>query len=108
MYYLCLCFIWKRLWELTQRQHEKRREKKKQIEDEKRRKKSKQRQTSIKADADHTDGEEEYNDFDLAEDVDEEDFNEKQEFKRTTFPFPSMPFSTSNRTQSASVNYFYF
>ena len=46
-------------------------------------------------------------DLDYDEDVDEEDFNEKQEFKRTTFPFPSMPFSTSNRTQSASVYVIY-
>ncbi len=36
-----------------------------------------------------------------------EDFNAKQQFKSTSFPFPSMPFSTSNRTQSASVYVIY-
>lgn len=38
---------------------------------------------------------------------DPDDFNEKQEFKHTTFPFPSMPFSTSNRSQSAAVYVIY-
>jgi hypothetical protein len=42
-------------------------------------------------------------DIDEDEDVDEEDINSKQEFRKDVCPLPSIPFSTTNRAQSASV-----
>jgi hypothetical protein len=86
-YYLFLGCVWKKLYDLTQKQKQKKKEEKK----EEIRRKS--RTDSI-------------DDYEAELDADEYE-NSSQEFKRTTFPFPSMPFSSSNRAQSASVYVIY-
>jgi hypothetical protein len=91
-YYLFCCCIWTRLWE---RYSEKRKEKKKNELKEKEANKRDIRNSSNPDELDD-DGQ-----------TDESEFDENQEFKRTTFPFPSMPFSTSNRMQSAAVYVIY-
>lgn len=80
-YYLFLCCIWKRLLRMTK-------------EHKKHKKELKKKGTAN-------------DDLEDPNEVDAEDFNDEQEFKRTTFPFPSMPFGSSNRAQSASVYVIY-
>ena len=105
LYYLFLCCIWKRLWELNKIQSEKRRIKR----EEENRRQLKVREANERYDKNNDIDNDNDNDVDVDydENVDEDDYNEKQEFKRTTFPYPSMPFSTSNRAQSASVYVIY-
>jgi hypothetical protein len=109
LYYVFLCCVWQKLWQVTKEQRDqKKRERKRrarlrhahlddqQLTDkERKRRQRKMTQRELQ----------EIDQFDDAFDAD--DFNEKQEFKRTTFPFPSMPFSTSNRSQSAAVYVIY-
>ena len=42
-------------------------------------------------------------DVDMDEDIDMKDVNSDQKFKRTTFYFPFMPFSTTNHNQFVSL-----
>ena len=90
-----LCCIWKRVWRLTKHQVKERKAEKRQ-----------KKFLKEKQDLENYDTSADEHEIVDAE-VDAGDFNDKQEFKRTTFPFPSMPFSTSNRILSASVYVIY-
>ena len=119
-YYMFFCCIWTRLWERQKQIRKERKERKalslkndaKEKKKAKKAKKDKEENTSHSVDESQSSGKSkriqaEDEDDEEEGETDESEFDDKQEFKRTTFPFPSMPFSSSNRMQSAAVYVIY-
>ncbi len=95
-YYFFCCPIWKGLWRLTVQRRKINRRKRGKNNEKKTRNVNDDELSNTSTDIDQDD------------DFDEDDYNiETQSFNRNPCPFPSTPFSTSNRAQSAAVYIIY-
>jgi hypothetical protein len=104
-YYGLFCCVWKPLWLKTKQLRDKRKQEQEEQE-KKNRKKEKEDKKVERRERRLAEGEEE--DLDEDEDFDETDYDLRtQSFSRGQCPFPSTPFSTSNRLQSACVYVIY-
>jgi hypothetical protein len=116
VFYYLLCFpVWKCLWRLTVKTHEQ--HKQQRVLDKRRKSQEDQKKKRLKKIAaleknkakggGHEDDDEDEDDIDFDNEFDETDFTDAQGFSRNPCPFPSTPFSTSNRGQSAAVYIIY-
>ena len=108
LYCVFCCFLWKPLWKKTQEARDKKRDlaekERKQHEKKKRKLEKEKHRIEVVLDPEIEDE----SDIDQEDDVDYDDYNlETQSFNKGQCPFPSTPFSTSNRFQSAAVYIIY-
>lgn len=107
-YYTLCCPVWKCLWKLTKQAHDKKANKTATKPKRKPSVKKPKKVTTIKGVTVVDDADEDSTDIDQDDEFDETDFNlETQNLSRNPCPFPSTPFSTSNRALSAAVYIIY-
>jgi hypothetical protein len=100
-YFLLLIPLWKALWNFTVMKKAEREEKRKKEREERRQKK--RDEAKVKMGQDDVIS----TDIDQDDDFDIEDYDSEKQTLTNQCPFPSTPFSTSNRAQSAAVYIIY-